>query len=277
MVAYNAADPPLPVPPIPVMPPEGGGPLQRQPTPGEQAELSPTAMIQNYLSQRGYQPTGENVRRALEANARDPGVIGGLRSDTAGVDPAAGVGGGSAGLPTPPIPPTLERPNAPMGMQPAPAPAADTGIGGGMLATLGALIAAASGGRGGLKYLTDRLGGGAPTPAPAPAPPPDTVGAAAKPDPKVTSAPPQTPQEAALSKATDGAPLKGVDPVDPAKVTGRSVGPTTATAGAEVPQMPPLKGAQPPPAQPPVTEPGVARTQSFRPRSRGPRIPLPRL
>lgn len=50
-------------------------------------ELSPTTMVLNYLKARGYQPTTENVRRALEANAWNPGAISGLRSDVAAIDP----------------------------------------------------------------------------------------------------------------------------------------------------------------------------------------------
>src|SRR5580765_4007857 len=157
----------LPLPPQPVMPDTGPVPLQRQPTPGENAELSPTAMIQNYLSQRGYQPTPENVSRALQANARDPGVISGLRSDTAGVNPTGG--GGGPNLPTPPIPPVLEHTNQPTPEQlgpPAPPAAADTSGGMGLLGTLGALIAAAGGGYG----LQQLLGPKAVTPPAAPTP-----------------------------------------------------------------------------------------------------------
>ena len=35
-----------------------------------------------YLQSKGVPPSSANVRAALEANARDPGVIPGLRSDT---------------------------------------------------------------------------------------------------------------------------------------------------------------------------------------------------
>jgi hypothetical protein len=56
--------------------------------------MSPTVMIQNYLKARGYQPTSENISRALAANQQDPGVIPGLRSDTPGVNPPVGAGGG---------------------------------------------------------------------------------------------------------------------------------------------------------------------------------------
>jgi hypothetical protein len=70
--------------------------------------LSPTTLILNYLTSRGYQPNAENIRRAVEANARDPGVLGadpvaGLRNARASTDAedqaamaAAGRGRGSA-------------------------------------------------------------------------------------------------------------------------------------------------------------------------------------
>lgn len=38
--------------------------------------LSPTTIVLNYLKSKGYQPTAENIRRTIEANARDPGVLG---------------------------------------------------------------------------------------------------------------------------------------------------------------------------------------------------------
>lgn len=39
--------------------------------------LSPTTIVLNYLKERGYPLTAENIRRTVEANARDPGAIGG--------------------------------------------------------------------------------------------------------------------------------------------------------------------------------------------------------
>jgi len=92
----------LPTPPQRVVPPEG---LPMPPTATE-ATASPVTMILNYLQSRGYQPSSENVRRALEANAKDPGLIPGLRSDTAATDAedqaamrAAGKGGGRSTQP----------------------------------------------------------------------------------------------------------------------------------------------------------------------------------
>lgn len=106
----------MPVPPTPVMPPEGLAPVTQEVGLGAGDDaMSPTTMVLNYLKARGYQPTSENVRRALEANMRDPGVITGLRSDrgaTEAEDQAAmaaargGGGGGGSRLPVPPIPPT---------------------------------------------------------------------------------------------------------------------------------------------------------------------------
>ena len=92
----------LPIPPQPVMPPEGVGPVTDPTASTEGDQLSPTTMVLNYLKQRGYQPSSENVRRALEANARDPGVIPGLRSDRPATDEEdraamAAAGGGRRG------------------------------------------------------------------------------------------------------------------------------------------------------------------------------------
>src|SRR5580765_2440546 len=63
---------------------------------------SPTTLVLRYLQSKGIPPSSANVRAALEANARDPGVIPGLRSDTAATeadDQAAmhGRGGPSVG------------------------------------------------------------------------------------------------------------------------------------------------------------------------------------
>jgi len=89
------------------------------------------------LKERGFQPSSENVRRALEANARDPGVISGLRSDTAGTDPKTSSAPPVAGrTPVNEINTSVQPGDRPPGSGDAPAPVADTGSGGG----LGALI-----------------------------------------------------------------------------------------------------------------------------------------
>lgn len=102
---------------------------------------SPTTLILDYLNSKGWKPTNENVRRALEAAQQDPGAIPGLRSDTA--DPvaeaaaeAASSGGGRStraptGVPAisaapavaPVVAPTTTAP-APTGNVPVPSPAA---------------------------------------------------------------------------------------------------------------------------------------------------------
>lgn len=94
----------LPIPPTPVMPPEGLAPVTQQAGLGAGDDaMSPTTMVLNYLKARGYTPSSENVRRALEANQRDPGVISGLRSDRPATDAedqaamAAARGGGGGG------------------------------------------------------------------------------------------------------------------------------------------------------------------------------------
>lgn len=48
--------------------------------------LSPTTLVLNYLKKAGMQPTGENVRRALEANQRDSSLIPGLINDRPATD-----------------------------------------------------------------------------------------------------------------------------------------------------------------------------------------------
>lgn len=94
----------IPIPPMPVMPPEGIAPVTDPASTGTAPDASPTTMVLQYLKARGYTPSSENVRRALEANARDPGVIPGLRSDRPATDAedqaamrAAGAGGGRGG------------------------------------------------------------------------------------------------------------------------------------------------------------------------------------
>ena len=47
---------------------------------------SPTTKVLAYLRSKGMPASSANVRAALEANARDPGVIEGLRSDTAATE-----------------------------------------------------------------------------------------------------------------------------------------------------------------------------------------------
>jgi len=82
--------------------------------------LSPTTLIYNYLREKGMPLTSENVRRVLESNAQNPGIIPGtgrddaysnaempvhLVNDVAGVDPKAAPG--QRRLPMPPTPPKL--------------------------------------------------------------------------------------------------------------------------------------------------------------------------
>jgi hypothetical protein len=113
----------IPTPPMPVMPPEGIAPVTDPASTGTAPDASPTTMVLQYLKSRGYQPSSENVRRALEANQRDPGVIPGLRSDRPATDAedmaamraaGAGRGGGGRSLPVPPIPPNTTGATPPM-------------------------------------------------------------------------------------------------------------------------------------------------------------------
>lgn len=75
----------------------------------EQQVQDPTTLIRNYLTQQGVPINSENVRRALEANAANPGLIGGLVSQE---PPPMDVMGNNKGMPNrtsampvPPIPP----------------------------------------------------------------------------------------------------------------------------------------------------------------------------
>src|SRR3954464_347985 len=76
---------------------------------------SSNALIQAYLASKGLQPTGDNVRRALEGNNANPGMIKGLMNslpsteaeDQAAMAAARGraSGGGGSSIPVPPVPP----------------------------------------------------------------------------------------------------------------------------------------------------------------------------
>ena len=157
-----AVAPRLPTPPQPVMPPEGIAPVTQEVGLGAGDDaMSPTTMVLNYLKARGYQPTSENVRRALEANMRDPGVITGLRSDRGATEAedqaamAAARGGGRGGgsrLPVPPIPPN-QTPAGPVDRhdedtQPKPDPntsAAPTNIGSSIISGIPLALAGGAG------------------------------------------------------------------------------------------------------------------------------------
>lgn len=115
--------------------------------------LSPTSMVLNYLRSKGMQPTSENVRRTLEANARDPSLIPGLRNDvpaTEADDQAAMAaarggarGGGGRPLPVPPIPPADGGGDQRTSAAPSTGGTADTGaMGGSGIGPLGMSIAA---------------------------------------------------------------------------------------------------------------------------------------
>lgn len=71
----------------------------------ESSPQSPTSLVLGYLASKGLPPSTENVRRALEANQRDPSIIPGLTNDVAGVDPTGGQAPRGNNLPVPPIPP----------------------------------------------------------------------------------------------------------------------------------------------------------------------------
>jgi len=96
--------------------------------------LSPTTLIYNYLREKGMPLTSDNVRRVLEGNAQNPGMIQGtgrddahsnaempipLINDVAGTDPKTSAAPGQRKpLPTPPIPPQAQLPNQEVRNQP---------------------------------------------------------------------------------------------------------------------------------------------------------------
>src|SRR4051812_24325363 len=76
------------------------------------------SLIRSYLASKGLQSNGENIRRALEGNAANSGLIPGLVNSTPSTEAddqaamaaaargRAGAGGGNtSALPTPPLPP----------------------------------------------------------------------------------------------------------------------------------------------------------------------------
>ena len=163
------------------MPPEGTAPITQEVgiNPGDDMQ-SPTTMVLNYLKARGYQPTTENVRRALEANARDPGVIEGLRSGTASTEEedqaamAAARGGGSrntsAAPATPPPTPgtggTFGTGQSPVEPGPLPPEPGQDTSNIGVLAALGIPLAAAAGAYGANRFMNRPIPGGDVAPMP---------------------------------------------------------------------------------------------------------------
>src|SRR5678809_374683 len=78
------------------------------------AQYSPMTLLMRYFNSQGIPPSAENIRRAIEQNAREPGTIPGLRNampeDSAPATQSTRVGapsgGGGQQLPVPPVPPT---------------------------------------------------------------------------------------------------------------------------------------------------------------------------
>ena len=258
----------LPLPPDQVIPPEG---LPRPPQATE-ATASPTTMVLNYLQSRGYKPTSENVRRALEANQRDPGVIPGLRSDRPATEEedqaamrAAGAGRGSSrsGAPpaaTPPGTPgtsgtfgpgqsPVEGGPVPDGSSPntsaQPAPSAGSDMSWLLPFALGG-----GAGAGGLALANAILGRQGATPGA----PPGAAPVTPAPAPGAEVPPPVTPMDAALNKAT----------AEPAPM----VAPPERLPGAEPPPNPdaPLPFSSQSPRMPPTAAEIAAVTAARNPR-----------
>lgn len=225
---------------------------------------SPTSLIMNYLKSqgklRGAGPSSADVRAVLEENARNPGMIPGLTNQAPpGPDPAATAtsassgnrnssNGSSSALPVPPIPPPG---GAPAGGGDPTTSAAPGSVGGdtGLGISLPAIAAAVLGG-GSLGALArSRMGGAPPLPTPGGAVPPPVDPGAGVPgvaDPAAGRVlqgfrdNPVSPQDIAMSRATEGAPVvpPGVAPVDP-NLAARAPppGPTMPVSGAEPPMM----------------------------------------
>jgi len=201
-------------------------------------------LVRNYLTSKGLDYSPDNVRRAIEANARDSTVLGpdpiqGLRNADAGSDPGVGQGGNVAAsvtrsreppLPTPPIPPVGASPT---GASDASAPGLDVGNIGQLIAAVAPALALGAGGA--TLWGLNRGGAGVPTPGGAVPPPPD-VGAPQIPagDQYRLLPPPEaaTPMESAMRKAI--AP------------------PGQPQLGAPPPQLPPPESQVRPPGEPPL-------------------------
>lgn len=242
---------------------------------------SPTALVFDYLQSKGMQPTSENVRRALEANARNPGAIAGLVNeapDPADAQPTTAPSVANKIEAKPAVaadaPPDREQTTSaaptPTGPTPTTMPLAGPGLGSAIVAGLGlpALLGAAYKG-GGLGPNTDGPGAGlfnaAPqTPGLTPA---DVNATRSMYDPihgsgqvdysqLVPPAPPTDPLQAALEKATGGpdamAAMTSKMAVGPTQPTGDAVDAAIASGARPAPEMPfrPTVGPRVPPAAP---------------------------
>lgn len=236
----------------PVIPPEGVAPVT---DPGAadttSDQLSPTTLVLNYLRTRGYQPSSENVRRALEADARDPGVIPGLRTDRPATEAedqaamrAAGVGGGRR---TPYVPSGTGSPSdttpitdtsSGSGSQTTSAPPA--GGGGPSTDALGWMVAAGVPLTAALGYGAYRArapGPGTPMPGASAGPMPDVAPPAPGTAPPLATPAPASPMEAALAKAV---PTGASEPLP---IPGGSVPP--APQFANLPPQGPVEAVAP--------------------------------
>lgn len=183
--------------------------------------ISPTAAITGYLRSKGLQPTSENVRRTLEANAANPGMIPGLtnqappsaeeappqapRRSAPSVAPPSPVSGGEAmgpemPMPTPPMSPT--SPGSPVPTADVQASTSTDGSGGGLNINLGEAILGALGAAGGgmgSAYLFNLLRGRTAAPQAAPFPNigmPDNSAMVDPNAPRIGQAPPQISNQA---------------------------------------------------------------------------------
>lgn len=176
--------------------------------------------VASYLASKGLAMTGENVRRALEQNAANPGLIKGLVNQAPPPSEAQGAsttnnqrGSAPDGLAqrmhqsAPQQQPQSQQPQAASDAS-QPTPQASSGSGNGMLGSLAALIL----GGGGAAGLAHMFGKGAPTPTPSP----------------VQGVAPFTGVASPMPPAPMSPVISGVNPIDPTLSSTSPAQPTAA-------------------------------------------------
>lgn len=259
---------------------------------------SPTAMLQGYLQSRGLPFTSDNMRRVLDANARQPGVIPGLENQAPpSADPGVGQQGNVAGkvekAPTNQGKVTFEPPDyvpPPTDTSKSSAPpnqsTSDTGPTVN-LGNLGAMIATGAGTGALYNYMGARRGvPGADLPVTMNAPAasvntgdlttPEGIASANNAPDTTSPRPAQTGDRFGTSAASTSAGNPAQDPMLQAALD-RAVGPrtmigSTSPTGYPTPTITPQEASgriiQLPPGviKNPAAEPGVGRVQAFTPR-----------
>lgn len=208
-------------------------------------------LVSAYLASKGLPMTGENIRRALEMNAANPGVIKGLVNQEppppdaqGGAGPTSNARGSAAGglaqrmHQTQPQQQQQQLPQAQSdASQPMPQTTPDSGNG--MLGSLAALILG-GGGMAGLAHMFGRSGAndgaGMPSPTPLDGVKPFTGVASPMPpapsSPAITGVNPIGPSQPGRIEPGPSSPvISGVDPIGPAQPGRLDVGPSSAVPG----------------------------------------------